>query len=98
MEREAAQEAYTSLHGEDAAWHDGTFKRWSKSRSDEFPYAAGSGVSFGVADVDLAPWDRFTTERDASPERPSVAEQSPGHEDEAAQQGTHEHEASGDSD
>lgn len=67
MEREAAAEAYTSLHDEDAAYHDGTFTNWAKKRSAEYPYAAMAGVSIGVAKVDLAPHDEFTTQVDASP-------------------------------
>lgn len=82
MEREAAIEAYAALHGEDAAWHDGTFTRWSKSRSAEFPYPALAGVSIGVAATDIAPHDQFTTRRDASPFA-SVAQQAPGEQHDA---------------
>lgn len=77
MEREAAQEAYETLHGDDAGYHDGTFTRWSGKRSAEFPYAAGSGVTIGVADSDVAPWDKFTTDRSASPLPPSGDEVEP---------------------
>lgn len=73
MEREAAEVAYSTLHGADtdAQWHNGTFASWSKERSAAHPYSASSGMSIGVADRDLAPWDKFTTEVDASPIQPS---------------------------
>lgn len=80
MEREAADAAYQALHDEEsgAAFHDGTFTRWAGKRSASHPYAANAGVTIGVADRNLAPWDRFTKDRDASPVEPSVgAEQSP---------------------
>ncbi len=67
MEREAAQAAYESLHGEHAGWHDGTFTSWVGVRSAEYPYSATSGVAIGVAPRDLSPHDDFTTDRDASP-------------------------------
>lgn len=82
MNREGAGDAYAALHGEDAAYHDGTFTDWGKVRSADHPYSAMAGVSIGVAKTDLAPWDDFTTNRDASPVR-SVAEQAPGEQDDA---------------
>ena len=74
MERAAAEEALTALRGSEARYHDGTFTRWSKTRSSEFPYPSGAGESIGVADTDLAPWDEFTTKLDASPVPPSHRE------------------------
>lgn len=71
MEREAAQAAVNALRGENAQWHDGTFTSWAKERSASHPYPAGEGESIAIADSDLAPWDKFTTERDASPIPPS---------------------------
>lgn len=68
MERAAAEAALEALRGETARYHDGTFTSWAKDRSDSHPYPAGAGESIGVADRDLTPWDRFTTERDASPQ------------------------------
>lgn len=75
MEREAAAAALDALRGEDAAWHDGTFTNWSKTRTNSLgdvthPYPAGAGEALGVADVDLTPWDKFTTELNASPVPP----------------------------
>lgn len=76
MEREAAADAYAALHGENAAYHDGTFTSWAKVRGPGHPYSAMAGVSIGVAKSDIAPHDAFTTERDASPVK-SVAQESP---------------------
>ena len=87
MEREAADAAYAALH-EDLPFHDGTFTSWSAKRSTSHPYHFRSGVTFGVADRDVAPWDRFTTDRDASPVDPSLrAEQSPGQQHQATDAG-----------
>lgn len=77
MEREAALAAYNDLH-EDAQWHDGTFRSWTKKRDAEHPYRFDFGVKIGVAETDLAPWDKFTTERDASPVKPAEDESSDG--------------------
>jgi len=72
MERFAADAAYSALHTEEAgaAYHDGTFTSWAAKRSASHPYSAMAGVTIGVADRDLAPWDRFTKDRDASPVAP----------------------------
>lgn len=70
MERDAAVEAYQDLH-KDQPWHNGTFTSWRAERSRSHPYPAGAGVSFGVADRDITPWDRFTTDEYASPIEPS---------------------------
>ena len=76
MEREAAAAAYQALHQEQG-YHDGTFTRWAAERSAAYPYPAMAGVSIGAAANDLAPWDTFTTEVDASPAGPvSVADES----------------------
>lgn len=52
---------YDQLHGSEthAQFHDGTFKAWSKHRSDAFPYAADDGISLWVATEDLTPDDDF---------------------------------------
>jgi hypothetical protein len=62
--------AYHRLH-KGAEYHDGSFMKWSPVQSKEFPFHMDSGVTIGVASTDLAPWDEFTTERDASPVPPS---------------------------
>ena len=66
MEREAAEAAYAELHREEP-FHDGTFTSWAEKRSRTHPYHFQEGVKIGVADVDLAPEDKFTTDRYASP-------------------------------
>lgn len=66
MEREAAGAMYGELHKEEP-YHDGSFASWAKERSSSHPYHFGEGVSIGVADVDLSPDDKFTTEVDARP-------------------------------
>lgn len=70
MEKEAAVAALNDLRGEDAQFHNGAFTDWAKVRSASHPYPAGAGEAIGVADQDIAPWDKFTTERDASPLEP----------------------------
>lgn len=84
MEHHAAVAAVAALRGESAAFHDGSFTNWAKVRSDEHPYPAGAGEVIGVADRDLAPWDHFTTDLEASPVR-SVAEETPGDQNQAAE-------------
>jgi hypothetical protein len=81
MEREAAQAAYDALHKK-MQWHDGTFTSWAEERSNVHPVPATAGVTVGVADHDLTPWDHFNTLVEASPRRP---EQLPGNEHEADQ-------------
>lgn len=73
MEREAAHAAYEALHRE-LPWHDGTFQSWAKERSSSHPYHFTHGVRVSVSDEDLAPWDTFTTERNASPLRPASSD------------------------
>lgn len=78
MERQAASEAYHALH-EERPYHDGTFQSWAAKRSASHPYHFEAAVTIGVATTDLAPWDHFTTKRNASPVAPK---QSPGEKDE----------------
>lgn len=66
MERAAAIAAYEALH-EKEPYHNGTFSDWSKDRDADHPYHYRDGVTFGVAETDRAPHDRFTTDPDASP-------------------------------
>jgi hypothetical protein len=66
MERAGAEALYADLH-EKAPYHDGTFANWSDKRTRGFPFKYDEGVTIGVADHDLSPWDEFTTNRDASP-------------------------------
>lgn len=75
MERTAAVEALNSLRGADAQFHNGTFTSWAKEWSSDHPYPAGAGEAVGVADTDLMPWDRFTTDLRASPIQPENDEE-----------------------
>lgn len=93
MERDAAQAAYESLHT-DSAYHDGTFQDWSSKQSADHPYGHNSGVSISVADRDLTPDDPFTTEVNASP-LGSVAQESPGEQDETADEADEPDQADG---
>ncbi|HEY9353474.1 MAG TPA: hypothetical protein VIP28_09500, partial [Nocardioides sp.] len=70
MEREAANAAYADLH-EDAPFHNGTFTSWAKERSKRHPYRYNDGVTITVAGHDPTPWDKFTTEVNASPAPPA---------------------------
>lgn len=70
MEQRAADALYAKVH-EREPYHDGSFTSWSKDRSLDHPYHFNDGVSIGVTDYDIAPHDKFTTERDASPEQPA---------------------------
>lgn len=69
MEREGAQGRYRDLH-KDREHHDGTFTRWSAKRTRETPFGFDEGVTIGVSETDLTPWDDFTTNPEASPVPP----------------------------
>ncbi|MGH3996674.1 MAG: hypothetical protein ACRDTJ_04345 [Pseudonocardiaceae bacterium] len=70
MERRAAETLYAELH-EKEPYHNGTFASWSKDRGPSHPYHFNDGVSVGVTDRDVTPWDTFTTQRNASPTPPT---------------------------
>lgn len=55
-------------------FHNGDFTAWSEVRTEAFPCPAGAGETIGVASYDIAPWDEFTTELDASPVQSSGLE------------------------
>lgn len=78
MEQASAEATYEHLHKE-TPWHDGTFTSWAKewSRSHPVPLA-GRYIKVGVADHDLTPWDKFTTEVEASPLPPDEEESEAG--------------------
>lgn len=58
MEQAAAEARYDLLHKE-RPFHDGTFKKWSKERTAEFPCHFRDGVEIWVSDSDLNPHDHF---------------------------------------
>ena len=65
---EAAQALYADQH-EDAPFHDGSFLRWSKKRSRDYPFRYTDGVTFWLSPVEVDP--------DADWLGPSAAEGSP---------------------
>lgn len=66
MEAASAEVLYDLLHN-DLPYHDGTFTEWSAEPSREFSFHYRAGVSIWVAPVDLAPDEKFTTDRNAVP-------------------------------
>lgn len=70
MEQAGAHARYAALH-EDEPYHNGLFSSWAKDRSRSHPYHYGDGVDIRVAETDVAPWDKFTTKRNASPLPPT---------------------------
>lgn len=66
----AAEALYLDLH-EDRPYHDGSFGRWSKTRSRDFPFHAQDGVSIVLMPFEAAPDDDFLGDG-------SVAEQAVG--------------------
>ena len=72
VERETAIATMKAVRGQNANFHDGTFTKWAKEWSTQYRVPAGAGETVGVAEVDLAPWDEFTTKRDASPVPPEL--------------------------
>lgn len=71
----AAKRLYDLLH-EDAPYHNGAFERWRKEPDRDSPFHYWDGVTIWLSPVELAPDDQWLS--------PSVAEQAPGDEDEAA--------------
>lgn len=58
MERAAADWWYGELH-KDAEFHDGSFKRWSETRTKDFRYHFRDGVDIITAETDMYPDDDF---------------------------------------
>jgi hypothetical protein len=65
----------------DKKWHDGSFTHWSEVRDAGHPCPAGAGEIIGVASRELAPWDAFTTDLNASPIPPSESATTEGAEE-----------------
>jgi hypothetical protein len=55
MEQAAADWRYDEEYG--GRFHDGTFKKWSDTRSAETPFGHRDGVTIYVAETDLFPDD-----------------------------------------
>lgn len=75
MQLRAAERLYGLLH-EDAPYHDGSFVRWAKKPSREYPFHYLDGVSIWIAPEDSNPDDDFLS---------SVSQQAPGNEDQSAE-------------
>lgn len=58
----AANRRYDEMH-EAEPFHDGTFTRWAKDPSDEFPFHYRDGVTVYVTAEDLTPDDDFIVPR-----------------------------------
>lgn len=79
---EAAKRLFSLLH-EERPYHNGDFTGWSKEPSVSTPFHYGDGHRFYMAPVDVAPWDEWTTDANASPDKPegwdeSVAQETDG--------------------
>jgi hypothetical protein len=70
MARSAAESTYRRQH-EKRPWHNGTFTSWVEHPSKSHPYYMDVGLRFAAAQTDLAPWDDFMTNPNASPLPPS---------------------------
>lgn len=55
---EAAKRLYALIH-EDAPYHDGSFKRWAKKPSRDYPFHYSDGVTIRLARTDEKPDDDF---------------------------------------
>ena len=54
---------YDEAHKE-LKYHDGTFRRWSNTRSEAYPFGYKDGVTVTVSTEDLTPDDDFLTPPD----------------------------------
>lgn len=63
---------HTELHSEESGnvYHDGTFQNWSPKATPRTPFRFDDGVRFFMSPVELAPWDEWTTDVNASPIKP----------------------------
>lgn len=68
----AVNRLYDLLH-EDAPYHDGTFERWAKEPSREYPFHYRDGVTIWLSATDLTPDEDFLSA--------SVPKKSPGDQD-----------------
>lgn len=68
----AANRLYDLIH-EEQPFHDGSFARWSKDASREFPFHYRDGVTIWLSPVELDADDDFLSA--------SVAQESPGDQD-----------------
>lgn len=71
----AANRRYAMLH-EGAPYHDGSFARWAKEPSADFPFHYLDGVTIWLSPVDLTPDDDFLGQ--------SVPQQTPGEQEQTS--------------
>jgi hypothetical protein len=72
-ERLAAQQAFDRLHHE-MPYHDGTYQRWAKDQTSEFPFKYDDGSHIYTASADADPDDDFLTNKNAVPTAPETGE------------------------
>jgi hypothetical protein len=65
----AAKRLFDLLH-EKEPFHDGAFLIWSDKPSKLTPFRYDDGTRFYMAPIDEAPWDKWPTEKYASPDKP----------------------------
>lgn len=53
---------------EAAPYHDGSFQRWAKTASREYPFHYLDGVTIRLAETDEHPGDDFLTSASAQPD------------------------------
>jgi hypothetical protein len=85
----AAKRLFDLLH-KDKPYHDGKFLMWAEVPSRLTPFHYADATRFFMSPIELSPWDNWTTDRHASPDKPdnwdeSVAEQAPDQQPEADQ-------------
>ena len=70
MARLAWQRAWGGTNAADgkAKYHDGTFRNWSTTYSESFPYSRDDGVVITVSDRDDGSWDALVGSAEASSE------------------------------
>lgn len=61
MQLEAAKRLYELQH-EDAPYHNGSFLRWAKKPSRDFPFHYLDGVTIWMSEVELSPDDDFLSQ------------------------------------
>lgn len=52
MEQQSTQARYERLRAERGEWHDGTFTKWAKEPSRDFPVHHSHGTTIWVSEVD----------------------------------------------
>jgi hypothetical protein len=63
---------FEELHTEKSGkvFHDGSHKVWSAKFTPETPFRFDDGTRFYMSPIEVAPWDEWPTDPDASPDMP----------------------------